>query len=45
VTMEAFVRLGLEQNDVFKQQYALVKEIPTNFYGTGMRLYERMGAL
>ncbi len=41
VTMEAFVRLGLEQDPQFTQNYELVEEIPTDFYGTGMRLYER----
>jgi hypothetical protein len=39
VTMEAFVRLGLEQDPLFKSNYDLLKEIPTDFYGTGMRLY------
>lgn len=43
VTMEAFVRLGLEQDPAFTQNYELVEEIPTDFYGTGMRLYERQG--
>jgi hypothetical protein len=41
VTMEAFVRLGLEKEPEFTQNYELVEEIPTDFYGTGMRLYER----
>jgi hypothetical protein len=41
VTMEAFVRLGLEQEPEFTQKYELVEEIPTDFYGTGMQLYER----
>jgi hypothetical protein len=41
VTMEAFVRLGLEEDDAFKQHYTLLEEIPTDFYGTGMRLYKR----
>jgi hypothetical protein len=41
VTMEAFVRLGLEKDDTFKQNYVLLEEIPTDFYGTGMRLYKR----
>jgi hypothetical protein len=39
--MEAFVRLGLEQNAAFITDYALLEEIPTDFYGTGMRLYGR----
>ncbi|NWF70970.1 MAG: hypothetical protein HXY40_17940 [Chloroflexi bacterium] len=43
VTMEAFVRLGLEQNATFTASYMLLEEIPTNFYGTGMRLYGRRG--
>ena len=42
VTMEAFVRLGLEQEAAFQQQYELAEEIPTDFYGTGMRLYQRV---
>ncbi len=41
VTMEGFVRLGLEQNATFNADYVLLEEIPTNFYGTGMRLYGR----
>jgi hypothetical protein len=41
VTMEAFVRLGLEQDDWFKQNYELLREIPTDFYGTGMRVYRK----
>ncbi len=41
VTMEAFVRLGLEQDPQFKANYELLQEIPTDFYGTGMRLYRR----
>ncbi|MAS36604.1 MAG: hypothetical protein CL610_21545 [Anaerolineaceae bacterium] len=40
VTMEAFVRLGLEQETEFHDRYSLAREIPTSFYGTGMRLYE-----
>jgi hypothetical protein len=39
VTMEAFVRLGLEQDTRFHTDYELVREIPTDFYGTGMLLY------
>ncbi len=42
VTMEAFVRLGLEQEVAFKADYQLSMEIPTDFYGTGMRLYRRI---
>jgi hypothetical protein len=41
VTMEAFVRQGLEQQDQFQQEFDLIEEIPFEFYGTGMRLYER----
>jgi 4-amino-4-deoxy-L-arabinose transferase-like glycosyltransferase len=41
VTMEAFVRLGLEQNAQFKAEYDLVRQTPTDFYGTGMYLYKR----
>lgn len=43
VVMEAAVRLGLEQDATFKSEYQLVLEIPTDFYGTGMRLYRRVG--
>jgi hypothetical protein len=42
VTMEAFVRLGLAQDARFQDAYTLVDEIPTTFYGTGMRLYQRV---
>ncbi|MCA9906756.1 MAG: hypothetical protein KC547_23035, partial [Anaerolineae bacterium] len=42
VTMEAFVRLGLEQDADFLANYMLLFEIPTDFYGTGMRLYGRI---
>jgi hypothetical protein len=41
VTMEAFVRLGLETQEEFQSEYRLIEEIPTDFYGTGMRLYQR----
>ena len=40
VTMEAFVRLGLETEAEFHERYVLDTEIPTDFYGTGMRLYK-----
>jgi len=43
VAMESMVRLGLEKNPTFKQEYKLVRDIPTNFYGTGMYLYQRQG--
>jgi hypothetical protein len=42
VTMEAFVRLGLETEAEFHERYTLDYEIPTDFYGTGMRLYVAM---
>ncbi len=42
VTMEAFVRLGLETESRFQSDYELIEEIPTTFYGTGMRLYQRV---
>jgi hypothetical protein len=41
ITMEAFVRLGLEQETWFGDKYTLIEEIPTDFYGTGVRLYAR----
>ena len=41
VTMEAFVRHGLAQEPQFQQEYRLLEEIPTDFYGTGMQLYAR----
>lgn len=43
VTMEAFVRLGLEQMPEFTTQYEILEVIPTDFYGSGMRLYGRRG--
>ena len=41
VTMEGFVRQGLAVEPQFEQDYALVTEYPTDFYGTGMQLYAR----
>ena len=41
VAMESMVRLGLEQDADFRAQYELLRDIPTDFYGTGMRLYRR----
>lgn len=42
VTMEAFVRLGLERDPAFKAAYGEpILEIPTDFYGTDMRVYRR----
>ncbi|MCA0458923.1 MAG: glycosyltransferase family 39 protein [Chloroflexi bacterium] len=43
VAMESMVRLGLEQNPAFKSEYTLIRDIPTDFYGTGMYLYQRQG--
>ena len=42
VTMEAFVRLGLNQEPAFRSLFALREEIPMAYYGTGMHLYERL---
>ena len=41
VTMEGFVREGLEREARFQEEYELILEYPTDFYGTGMRLYRR----
>lgn len=41
VTMEGFVRLGLLQMPEFTEQYTLIREIPTDYYGTGVHLYAR----
>lgn len=42
VTMEGFVRLGLEQNAQFKAEYGEpVLKLPFPFYGADMRLYRR----
>ncbi len=41
VAMESMVRLGLEQNATFTSEYTLVRDIPTDFYGKGMYLYQR----
>lgn len=42
ITMEAFVRLGLEQNPTFKAEFGdPILKIPTDFYGTDMRVYKR----
>lgn len=43
VAMESMVRLGLEKNPTFKSEYKLIRDIPTDFYGTGMYLYKREG--
>lgn len=44
VAMEAFVRQGLEQDSAFKATYQKILEIPTDYYGTGMRVYARVNA-
>jgi hypothetical protein len=41
VLMEDFVHNGLAQDAAFDDLYALVKVIPTDFYGDGMLLYQR----
>lgn len=41
VLMEDFVREGLAQDPAFNALYALVRVIPTDFYGDGMFLYQR----
>lgn len=41
VTMEGFVREGLAQEERFEEEYELILEYPTDFYGTGMQLYRR----
>jgi hypothetical protein len=42
ISMEAFVRLGLEQNPAFKAQYGdPIIVVPTTYYGTDMRAYKR----
>jgi hypothetical protein len=41
VLMEHFVRNGLARDPVFNEQYAEVWVIPTDYYGTGMILYQR----
>ncbi|MEM6284841.1 MAG: hypothetical protein AAF787_21810 [Chloroflexota bacterium] len=45
VTMEGFVRLGLEQMPEFTDNYTLLREIPTGYYGTGVLLYGRNDVL
>jgi hypothetical protein len=40
VFMESFVRTGLAQDPRFAAQYVQVDMIPTDFYGTGMLLYQ-----
>lgn len=41
VFMEMFVRNGLAQSPRFEELYDAVRVIPTDFYGTGMILYQR----
>lgn len=41
VTMEGFVREGLAREARFQDDYELLLEYPTDFYGTGMQLYRR----
>jgi 4-amino-4-deoxy-L-arabinose transferase-like glycosyltransferase len=41
VTMEGFIREGLANNPAFLEGYQLVETIPTDFYGTGMQLWQR----
>jgi hypothetical protein len=41
VTMEGFVREGLAREARFREEYELVLEYPTDFYGTAMQLYRR----
>ncbi|MFN8378342.1 MAG: glycosyltransferase family 39 protein [Anaerolineae bacterium] len=41
VAMEGHVRQTLELDPAFQRDYELILEYPTDFYGTGMRLYER----
>lgn len=44
VTTEGAVRLGLEQDETFKSSFALVREIPADFYGKGVVLYRAQPA-
>lgn len=41
VTMEGFVREGLAQDQQFLLEYTLIRETPTDFYGTAMQLWAR----
>jgi hypothetical protein len=43
VTMEGFIRSGLAQQEQFLSEYELILEFPTDFYGTGMQLWQRRG--
>jgi 4-amino-4-deoxy-L-arabinose transferase-like glycosyltransferase len=44
VAMESMVRLGLEEDPTFTSNYELIRQIPTDFYGTGMVIYQRISA-
>lgn len=44
VLMEAAVRYGLARDPEFTADYATIRTIPTDFYGTGMILYKRTSA-
>jgi hypothetical protein len=44
VTMEGFIREGLARQDAFLAAYTLIREIPTDFYGTGMQVWMRLEA-
>ena len=41
VLMESFVRNGLARDPAFKRLYAQARVFPTDYYGTGMILYQR----
>jgi hypothetical protein len=41
VVMEIFVRNGLLKDERFLEQYTLIEEIPTDYYGTGMLAFQR----
>jgi hypothetical protein len=41
VTMEGFVREGLARQPQFQDEYELILEYPTDFYGTAMQLYRK----
>jgi hypothetical protein len=41
VLMEQFVRHGLARDPTFRDRYRQIRFIPTDFYGTGMLVYQR----
>ncbi len=41
VTMEGFIRNGLVLEDWFNEQYAVIREIPVEFYGSAMLVFTR----